>query len=152
MERGEAAVLALPALQARDGAGVLAALAQAAAREIGGEPAEVLAGRFGERESLGSTAIGGGVALPHCRSAALDRPLLLLARSAAGVPFGAADGSPVHLFVAVVTPAGSPAEHLRALAQLSRRLRERERVAGLLAAPDADAMLAVWRRETGEAA
>lgn len=152
MERGEAAVLALPALEARDAAGVLSALAQAAAREIGGEPAEALARRFGERESLGSTAIGGGVALPHCRSSALERPLLLLARSAAGVPFGAADGAPVHLFVAVVTPAGSPAEHLRALAQLSRRLRERERVAGLLAAPDAERMLAAWRRGSGEAA
>jgi PTS system nitrogen regulatory IIA component len=152
VEHGETAVLALPALEARDAAGVLSTLAEAAAREVGGEPAEVLARRFGERESLGSTAIGGGVALPHCRSAGLDRPLLLLARSAAGVPFGAADGSLVHLFVAVVTPAGSPAEHLRALAHLSRRLRERERVAGLLAAPDAEAMLAAWRREAGEAA
>jgi PTS system nitrogen regulatory IIA component len=152
VERGDTAVLALPALEARDAAGVLSALAQAAAREIGGEPAELLAQRFGERERLGSTAIGGGVALPHCRSSTIERPLLLLARSAAGVPFGAADGSPVHLFVAVVTPAGSPAEHLRALAQLSRRLRERERVAGLLAAPDAEAMLAAWRRDAGEAA
>ena len=152
MKQGEGAVLALPELEARDAAGVLLALASAAAAHIPGTVAEELARRFRERESLGSTAIGGGVALPHCRCPETDRPLLLLARSAAGVPFGASDGAPIRLFVAVVTPAGSPAEHLRALAQLSRRLRDAERIARLLAAQDAEAMLAAWQREADEAA
>jgi nitrogen PTS system EIIA component len=134
-----------------DAAGVLRALAELAAPYIPGHGGDARR-EIREREQLGSTAIGGGVAMPHCRCPETDRPLLLLARSAAGVPFGASDGAPIRLFVAVVTPAGSPAEHLRALAQLSRRLRDAERIARLLAAQDAEAMLAAWRREADEAA
>lgn len=145
-------VLALPRLEARDAAGVLRALAEHAAGSLGGASADELHRRFAERESLGSTALGGGVAIPHCRWEQAERALLLLARAAHGVPFGAGDDLPVLLFAAVVTPAGAPGEHLRALAMLSRRLRDANRVRDLLAARDAAELLAAWRRDASEAA
>lgn len=152
MTRVEGDALVLAELEAVDAAGVLRALAELAAPSIGEITVETLGARFAEREQLGSTAIGGGVAMPHCRCPELEQPLVLIARSSRGVPFGAPDDLPVRLFVAVATPAASPADHLRALAQLSRRLRHRERVAQLLAAQDAAGMLAAWRRGDEEAA
>lgn len=152
MTRVEGDALVLAELEAVDAAGVLRALAELAAPSIGQVTVETLGARFAEREQLGSTAIGGGVAMPHCRCPELEQALVLIARSSRGVPFGAPDDLPVRLFVAVATPAASPADHLRALAQLSRRLRYRERVTQLLAAADADGMLAAWRRGDEEAA
>lgn len=152
MQRGEAAFVALPELGARDAVEALRALADAAARAIPGASAEELARCLADREILGSTAIGDGVALPHCRAHAAVRPLVLLGRSTDGVAFGAADGRPVRLFVATVTPAGSPAVHLRVLAELSRRLRDRAVVSSLLAAADAPEMLRAWEPKEGEAA
>lgn len=148
----ELEVLALPRLEARDGADVLRALAEHAARSLGGASADELHRRFAEREDLGSTALGGGVAIPHCRWERAERTLLLLARTAHGVPFNAGDDLPVELFAAVVTPAAAPGEHLRALAMLSRRLRDADRVRDLLAARDATELLAAWRRNASEAA
>jgi len=150
--RGEGDTLVLGDLEATDADGVLRALAELAAPAIAGVGPIDLAARFAEREQLGSTALGGGVAMPHCRCPELDRALLLIARSRQGVPFGAADDLPVRLFVAVATPAASPAEHLRTLARLSRRLRDRERVEALLDAADAAAILDAWRRGADEAA
>jgi PTS system nitrogen regulatory IIA component len=150
--RVEGDALVLADLEATDADGVLRALAELAAPAIAGVGPGELVSRFAERERLGSTAIGGGVAMPHCRCPELERALVLIARSRHGVPFGAADDLPVRLFVAVATPAAAPAEHLRTLARLSRRLRDRDRVAALLAAIDASALLDAWRRGADEAA
>ena len=91
-----------------------------------------------ERERLGSTGIGHGVALPHGRLPGLSRLLLGLGRSPAGVEFDSADGRPVNLFFLLLSPEGST-RHLLALAALANVLREggvRERLLSAASAQD----------------
>jgi len=132
--------LILPGLAAADRAGVLRALAAAAAAHGLVADAETLHGKLAERELLGSTAIGGGVAIPHCKLAGLAREVVAVAVARQGVDFGAADGEPVRLFFLVVSPVGSPAEHLRVLAAISRWVRTGAHVERILAAPDGPAI------------
>ena len=82
-----------------------------------------LARRLLEREKLGCTAVGGGVAIPHTKSKSVDDLRLAIATLAPGADFGAADGLPVRLVFLVISPAQSPALHLQALARISRLLR-----------------------------
>ena len=77
-----------------------------------------------DRESLGSTGIGEGLAIPHCKSPAITSPVLLFARSSAGIDFRAVDGRPVHLIFLLVAPEGAAGLHLKLLARLSRLLKE----------------------------
>ena len=121
------------------GAGeVLARLAGAlAAAEAEGPPAEEFARALAARESVGSTALGKGVALPHCRLPGLEHARVAIARSRNGVAFGAPDGAPVRLFVALATPSAAPGVHLRLLSELARRLRGGDIVARVLAASTA---------------
>ena len=77
-----------------------------------------------ERESLGSTAIGRGVAIPHCKLADLDRVVVAVGLSRDGVEVEAPDQERVRLFFVVVSPESSPAEHLQTLAAISKWLRD----------------------------
>ncbi len=86
--------LVLPRLEARDREGVLREMAAAlAARHAGRLDADLL-DKLLKREELGTTAIGKGVAVPHCRATGLASPVLLLGLSKDGVPFQAVDGKP----------------------------------------------------------
>jgi PTS system nitrogen regulatory IIA component len=76
-----------------------------------------------EREKLGSTGIGNGIAIPHGKLDGLSDIVLVFARSAGGVPFEAIDGKPIHLIFLLVAPANSTGGHLKALARLSRLLK-----------------------------
>jgi nitrogen PTS system EIIA component len=76
------------------------------------------------RENLGSTGIGDGIAIPHGKIEGLDKLLLLFGRSRRGVDFHAMDGKPVHLFFLLVAPENSEGRHLRALAKISRMLKD----------------------------
>jgi PTS system nitrogen regulatory IIA component len=76
-----------------------------------------------ERETLGSTGIGGGVAIPHGKLKGITDMIVAFGRSSRGVEFQAIDGRPVHLFFLVVAPQDMPGEHLRALARISRLLK-----------------------------
>lgn len=73
-----------------------------------------------EREKLGSTGIGEGVAIPHGKLAALPGLMASFGRSAPGVDFRAIDGKPTHLFFALFAPENSAGAHLKALARISR--------------------------------
>src|SRR5690606_20918103 len=75
--------------------------------------------RLLEREALGSTGIGNGVAVPHGKLEAVQETLLLLARSAEGIDYGAVDGRPVHCVFLVVAPKDAAAEHLQLLRWIS---------------------------------
>ncbi len=77
-----------------------------------------------KREELGSTAIGGGVAVPHAKSADVDRTIGALATFPAGVDFGAADGQPVRRVFVLLSPVDDAGEDLRLLESVSRWLRE----------------------------
>ena len=77
-----------------------------------------------EREGLGSTAIGKGVAIPHCKLAALKRVVVAVGVSRDGVKVDSPDGQPVKIFFVVASPEGSPAEHLQSLAAISKWLKD----------------------------
>lgn len=135
--------LVFPGLSDLDRQAVLRRLAAGIAAVLGDlADAATLSRGFAEREALGSTALGAGIAVPHCRIAGLDRPRIAIGLHPEGIDFGAADGRPVRIFFAVVSPAGSPAEHLRILASISRWARDPARIEALVGARSAEEALA----------
>lgn len=76
-----------------------------------------------ERERLGSTGIGDGIAIPHGKLKDLDQLVLSFGRSGQGVDFESMDGKPVHLFFLLVAPESCAGIHLRALAKIARLLK-----------------------------
>lgn len=77
-----------------------------------------------EREKLGSTGIGDGIAIPHGKLAGLNEILVAFGRSRAGIAFEALDGKPVHLFFLLMAPENSAGQHLKVLAKISRMLKD----------------------------
>jgi PTS system nitrogen regulatory IIA component len=77
-----------------------------------------------ERESLGSTGIGDGVAIPHGKSKEVKRILAAFGRSRPGMDFQSLDGKPTHLFFLLIAPENSAGMHLKALAQISRLMKD----------------------------
>lgn len=76
-----------------------------------------------ERESLGSTGIGDGVAIPHGKLPLCSDMIIAFGRSSRGVDFQAMDAKPVHLIFLLITPEDKPGDHLKALARISRIIR-----------------------------
>lgn len=99
--------------------------------------------RLAERERLGTTAVGGGIAIPHARLPALDRIVGVVARLVPVVPLDAPDELPVGLVFALLSPLDAGAEHLKALARVSRALRDRSLVEKLRGAGSRDALFAL---------
>jgi PTS system nitrogen regulatory IIA component len=95
------------------------------------------------RERLGSTGIGGGIAIPHGRMASLTKPCGLFARLAQPIDFDSIDERPVDIVFLLVAPEGAGADHLKALARVSRLLRDRPLVEKLRATESADALYAL---------
>jgi nitrogen PTS system EIIA component len=77
-----------------------------------------------EREKLGSTGIGDGVAIPHGKMKELQNVLCAFGRSMRGIPFGAVDGQPVHIFFLLLAPEESAGLHLKMLSRISRIVRD----------------------------
>jgi nitrogen PTS system EIIA component len=77
-----------------------------------------------DRESLGSTGIGGGIAIPHGTLEGLDRLMASFGRSDKGIDFGSMDHKPARLFFLLVAPKNSASEHLKALARISRLFKD----------------------------
>jgi nitrogen PTS system EIIA component len=82
-----------------------------------------LAERLLDREKLGCTGLGDGIAIPHCKLAGIDHVAVAVATTEQPVDFGAADRKPIRLIFLVVSPTQGPAAHLQALARISRMLR-----------------------------
>lgn len=132
--------LIFPRLADGDAAGVLRTLAAcvAAAGVLGpGEDGTSLQRALAERERLGSTGLGHGVAIPHCKLRGLEEGIVALGLARPPVEFGAPDGRPVSVFFLVLSPDDRPGEHLQTLARVSRWVRDERHVATLAAmAPD----------------
>lgn len=92
------------------------------------------------RERLGSTGVGAGVAIPHAKLAGLAELVGCFARVPAGVAFDAIDKQPVNLIFALLVPENSAGMHLKALARISRLLKNEEFRANLLAHTDGAAL------------
>lgn len=120
---------------------LLAGLAAAAA-PVAGLAAPLILERLRTREMLGSTGFGQGAAIPHARIDGLAGVIVLVARLAQGVDYGALDGEPVDIAVLLLSPEGAGADHLKALARISRVLRDPAALALIRAARDTDALRA----------
>lgn len=108
-----------------------------------GHTREAVLAALNEREKLGSTGLGAGIAVPHGRVEGLDRVHGAFARLASPVDFEAVDGQPVDLVFMLLSPPDAGVEHLKALAAASRALRDRDRADKLRGARSRDALLAL---------
>ncbi len=102
--------------------------------------AEMVLELLEEREKLGSTGFGRGVAIPHARIAGIQRPVAALLRLNHPAEFNAADGLPVDLVFGLLSPENSGAAHLHALAAISRMARDEDMRDALADAPDEEAI------------
>lgn len=131
---------------------LFALLADIAGKAYGLDPAHVAA-QIGDREKVGSTGFGGGIAIPHGKIDGLDAVRGIVCRLDKPLDFGAVDDSPVDLVFMLLSPRAAGAEHLKALARVSRRLRDRAFTAKLRGAGSADAIYALLTEaETHDAA
>ena len=100
-----------------------------------------------DRERISTTAIGEGVAIPHGKLAGVDRVLGVFARSPEGVDFASMDGEPTHLFFALIAPENAAADHLKALARISRLLKDERFRRRLIAAQNQQELYATITAE-----
>ncbi len=116
---------------------------QVAAREYGLD-ASLVVERLTERERLGSTGFGNGIAIPHGRVDGLDHVVGLLAVLEKPVEFQSVDDMPVDLVFCLLSPPDAGSAHLKALAQVSRWMRDRNFVAKLRGAGTPDSIYALF--------
>jgi nitrogen PTS system EIIA component len=116
----------LSQLAATDKEGAIREMVQALsdAGQVDKGEAESILKAILKREELGSTGIGRGVAVPHTKHPSVDHLVGTVAVSHHGVDFASLDGEVVHLFFLLVSPPDRPGEHLRALENISRQLRD----------------------------
>ncbi len=107
-------------LPGADGPTVLRAFAERVVERGIVPDADLLYRRLLEREKLGTTALGHGVAVPHCKIDGLDKVVVALGLFRKGIDFEATDEEPVRLLFLVVSPSAAPAEHLQSLAAISK--------------------------------
>lgn len=137
----------VPALHADTKAGILAELAGTVADQHPEVDRARLLSALQDREKLNSTALGDGVAIPHGKLAGIKRVFAAFGRSVHGVDFESLDGKPTHLFFLLVAPEESAGAHLKALARISRLLKNDEFRARLIEARDANDVFATIRDE-----
>ena len=99
------------------------------------------------REKISTTAVGHGVAIPHCRSPDVQQIRLAIGLSPGGIDFQASAGTPVHIIASVVSPAEAASHHLGILARLAKLLGSEETVNELLAMQDPRELVALLRRD-----
>jgi PTS system nitrogen regulatory IIA component len=139
--------LVLPDLAGRSKTDVLIEPAPAGPRQHPELDRERLVQALEDRERLNSTALGDGVAIPHGKLSGIKRVFAAFARSKQGVDFHSLDGEPTHLFFLLVAPEDSAGAHLKALARISRLLKDENFRARLMQAPDATALFDTIRQE-----
>src|SRR5213082_699899 len=141
----------VPALKVNSKKQILQELAAKAA-ELCGQNERGILETLQQREKLGSTGVGNGIAIPHGKLAKLDKLFGLFARLERPVDFESLDGQPVDLIFLLLAPEAAGADHLKALARVARLLREADTVARLRESRDADALYAVLAMPPSEAA
>lgn len=134
-------------LRAETKEGVLRELSEAVCRRLPVLSPDRLTAILMDREGLGSTGIGEGVAIPHGKIPGIDRLVAVFGRSPGGVQFASLDGKPARLFFLVLAPENSAGMHLKALARISRLLKDQRFRGRLLAAEGAEGLRQVLREE-----
>jgi nitrogen PTS system EIIA component len=136
----------IPSLKAKSKKQLLQELSARAARLTGLDERDIFDVLW-QRERLGSTGLGQGVAIPHGKLAPLKGIVGIFARLAEPVDFDSVDGEPVDVVFLLLTPEAAGADHLKALARVSRLLRDGSAVEKLRASKDASALHAVLTAE-----
>lgn len=113
-------------LQARDKKSVIEEISELVVRSAGLTDKQGVVQVLMEREALGSTGIGLNVAIPHAKLQGVDSIIAALARSKEGIDFGSIDGQPVMLFFVLISGGNTAGTHLKALAKISRLLKNDE--------------------------
>ena len=134
-------------LRAETKEGVLRELSEAVCRRLPVLSPDRLTAILMDREGLGSTGIGEGVAIPHGKIPGIDRLVAVFGRSPGGVQFASLDGKPARLFFLILAPENSAGMHLKALARISRLLKDQRFRGRLLAAKGAEGLTQVLREE-----
>jgi PTS system nitrogen regulatory IIA component len=138
----------LSRLEARDRAGVLREMSERLESLYAPDLDGTLLDKLLKREELGTTGIGKGVAVPHCRAKGIKAPALLLGLSPDGVAFDAVDGKLSHVFFLLVSPEDNPGAGLRLLAAIAGLTRKSRSLASkLLKAPTAAEVIEALRAE-----
>ena len=132
----------VPSLKAKTKKQLLQELSARAARITGLQERDIFDVLW-QRERLGSTGLGQGIAIPHGKVAGLKRIVGIFARVVEPIDFDAVDGEPVDIVFLLLAPEGAGADHLKALARISRLLREGSAVEKLRASKNAAALYAV---------
>jgi PTS system nitrogen regulatory IIA component len=132
----------IPALKVNSKKQAIQELAARAA-ELTGQNEKAILEILLQREKLGSTAVGNGVAIPHGKLPKLSRLFGLFARLPKPIDFEALDNQPVDLIFLLLAPEAAGADHLKALARVARQLRDPEIARRLRESNDADALYAV---------
>lgn len=132
----------IPSLRAANKKQLLQEIARRAA-EITGETERAIFDVLLERERLGTTGVGAGIAIPHGKLAGLKRLYGLFARLETPIDFEAIDEQPVDLIFLLLAPGGAGADHLKALARISRLLRDRTVCEKLRGSDKAEALYAL---------
>ena len=132
--------LILPELRSTEKASVLREICEVIARRNPQLDAGRLTDVLLEREKLGSTGVGDGIAIPHGKLAGLQGLLAAFGRSRAGIDFQAIDGKPTYLFFVLFAPENSAGIHLKALARISRLFKTPSFRAAVVEAQDAAAI------------
>ncbi len=141
----------IPALKVNNKKQAIQELAARAA-ELTGQAERAILEILQQREKLGSTAVGNGVAIPHGKLPKLTRLFGLFAKLQKPIDFDALDGEPVDLVFLLLAPEGAGADHLKALARVARLLRDGEVARKLRESRDAAAMYAVLAMQSASAA
>ena len=139
--------LVLPDLAATDKAGVLGEIAAVLARAYPALSPQRLTDTLLERERLGSTGIGEGIAIPHGKLPGIAGLVAAFARKKGGVDFAAIDGKPTYLFFVLFAPDNSAGLHLKALARISRLFKQPQFRQAILAADGAPAIFRLISEE-----
>jgi PTS system nitrogen regulatory IIA component len=113
------------------------------AAEITGQPERALFSTLMKRERLGTTGVGNGIAIPHGKLSTLDKLYGLFARLDQPIDFDAIDDRPVDLIFLLLAPESAGADHLKALARVSRLLRDKPTCEKLRGTDDAEALYAL---------
>ena len=141
----------IPALKVNGKKQTLQELAAKAA-DLTGQNERTILEILMQREKLGSTGVGNGIAIPHGKLSKLGKLFGLFARLARPVDFGSLDGLPVDLVFLLLAPEGAGADHLKALARVARLLRDPDVARNLRDSADAEAIYAVLAMPSASAA
>jgi nitrogen PTS system EIIA component len=125
-------------LKAKSKRAVLAELSEIFTHYQSGIQGEAMVEVLLDREKLGSTGIGDGIAIPHGKLKGLDNLVISFGRSREGIDFDSIDGKPVHIFFLLMAPESSTGQHLKALAKISRMLKDQEFRSGLMSAKNTE--------------